>query len=368
MKRYVLSCLMLFGMGYGYAQNTDSLIGVEMSWGVGISAHVNLQSQAYQVADTVDGLKFLYSGEHCFDPINLRLFVHGSSGISVIDAISGQLLDSFIQGSFIHEIEYDPTANRIIGIIYTNPEWTFVSIDVASPALVHHDTLAGVTQFNGGATFDPLNHRYILRTNLGFTVINAQNGAIIDTIADPYGLNAIEFNPVSGKIAGMYWSPANQKEYYAELDPVTKVYTTLSVLNGITGMMGISTLDVFGQRYIALTTSGITVVNATNGAIIDTFPNSPTLAAFEYINPLLPNSLPELVSKPAISVYPNPALGYISLDGVEESGSYRIFDLTGRELARGVWESSSSIDISSLSPGMYWIFVEGSKAVPFVKE
>lgn len=360
---------MVFGMGYGYAQHTDSLIGVQMSWGVGISAHVNLQSQAYQVADTVDGLTFLYSGEHCFDPINRRMFVHGSSGISVIDALSGQLLDSFVKGSFIHEIEYDATANRIIGIIYTNPEWTLVSIDVASPALVYHDTLTGVTQFSGGATFDPLLRRYIIRTNLGFTVINAQNGAIIDTIADPYGLNAIEFNSLSGKIAGMYWSPANQKEYYAELDPVTKVFTTVSALNGITGMMGISTFDVMGQRYIALTTSGITVINATNGAIIDTFPNSPTLAAFEYINPMIPSLLPEPTTKPDFSVYPNPAREQISLDGVEEAGSYRIFDLTGRELAHGVWETlSPTIDISQLPQGMYWIFVGEGKAAAFVKE
>lgn len=360
---------MLFGMGYGYAQNTDSLIGLYWNGSVEISTHVKLQAQTFHDADTVHGLQSLYLGEHCFDPINRRLFIRGSSGINVIDALTGELLDSFGSAWPITEIEFDPTVNRLVGLVFTNPEWTFASIDVSAPALVFHDTLADVTTINGGATFDPLNRRYILKTNLGFTLINAQTGAIIDTIADPFNMNSIEFNPVSNKIVGTYFNQGNPQLFFADLNPLNKIYTTVAAVNGVWGITALSSFDVVGQRYINLTTSGITTINANTGALLDTFPNTPNLAVFEYINPMLPNLLPDPIAKPEVSVYPNPAREQISLDGISESGTYRIFDLTGRELARGFWDTfSPAIDISQLPQGMYLIFVGEGRAVPFVKE
>lgn len=362
---------MVFGLGYGYAQNTDSLIGLYWNGSAEVSTHVNLQTQSFQDADTIDGLQSLTLGEHCFDMINRRLFVRGNSGINVIDASTGELLDTFGRDWPITEMEYEFSSDRLIGLVYTDPLWTFVSIDVSAPTLVYHDTLADVYEVKGGATFDAGNRRYILKTNLGFTVISAQTSAIVDTIADPYpyGLNAIEFNHITGKIVGTYWDQGNQQQYFTELNPATKVYTTIAPINGITGVTALSTLDYHGQRYINLTSSGIMVIDVKTGALLDTFPNMPNCVVLEYINPKQPVSLRDMRAKKELTIYPNPAREQISLDGVEESGTYRIFDITGRELARGVWETlSPAIDISLLQQGMYWIYVGEGNAVPFVKE
>jgi len=66
--------------------------------------------------------------------------------------------------------------------------------------------------------------------------------------------------------------------------------------------------------------------------------------------------------KGSISLYPNPASDYISLDGKYESTTYKIFSTTGGMVLKGVL-TNNTIEISALSNGFYQLELSDSKKV-----
>ncbi len=67
-----------------------------------------------------------------------------------------------------------------------------------------------------------------------------------------------------------------------------------------------------------------------------------------------------------ISFYPNPATDYVAITGYD--GTFRITDLTGREMIKGETVSEkTTIDVSNLPPGMYFVQLEKLKPIEFIK-
>ncbi len=63
-------------------------------------------------------------------------------------------------------------------------------------------------------------------------------------------------------------------------------------------------------------------------------------------------------TKPNISIYPNPATNFISVDNAEEVKSISIFNLVGRKLKSFEnIQKDEHYDVSSLSNGMYLVQV-----------
>lgn len=67
------------------------------------------------------------------------------------------------------------------------------------------------------------------------------------------------------------------------------------------------------------------------------------------------------------AVYPNPARESLCINGIEEGNGIGIYDMEGRLVRREESNSANTIDVRSLSPGLYWVHC-GDQAVPFVKE
>lgn len=73
-------------------------------------------------------------------------------------------------------------------------------------------------------------------------------------------------------------------------------------------------------------------------------------------------------SRDGISVYPNPASGFISVGGLTEPTNIRIIDMMGRIISSHLLDTASDpkIDISNLNTGVYFL-VSDTQKIRFVK-
>jgi hypothetical protein len=71
-----------------------------------------------------------------------------------------------------------------------------------------------------------------------------------------------------------------------------------------------------------------------------------------------------------ITLYPSPASSILNIDGVMAGCNYKIYSVAGL-LVKGSTIVSSSIDISALTPGLYYLTIldtDKSTTLRFVKE
>jgi len=72
------------------------------------------------------------------------------------------------------------------------------------------------------------------------------------------------------------------------------------------------------------------------------------------------------VSATGIRIYPNPAKDFIQIQGLNEGAKTEIFNTKGELVIRT--SNNSKINISSLSPGLYFLKTDGGKTVKFIKK
>lgn len=73
-------------------------------------------------------------------------------------------------------------------------------------------------------------------------------------------------------------------------------------------------------------------------------------------------------SKVRLKTYPNPSTNYISLSGLMETKNYIIYNMTGKELARGSVSYNNKIDVRFLDNGLYLLKLDDFEIIRFVKE
>jgi len=98
------------------------------------------------------------------------------------------------------------------------------------------------------------------------------------------------------------------------------------------------------------------------------FSGQTALALARYNTGVTLNTQSNTISK--INLYPNPVTDLITVEGVFEVNShYRIFDALGREVKKGLIksENSTSINVSNLSKGTYYINIDTFDVVKFIK-
>ena len=86
-----------------------------------------------------------------------------------------------------------------------------------------------------------------------------------------------------------------------------------------------------------------------------------------------PLGIYEILEKNAINIYPNPANQILYLKSLQpiSAASLKIMDITGRELLNqsiNTQQSLLSIDVSSLSAGIYFLNIENSKGILVTKK
>jgi hypothetical protein len=69
-------------------------------------------------------------------------------------------------------------------------------------------------------------------------------------------------------------------------------------------------------------------------------------------------------------LYPNPTSGIIRIEGQIPYSErfYQIFDITGKLVTSGFSNSDSSINLSHISKGMYFLELSDLKIIKFIKE
>lgn len=70
---------------------------------------------------------------------------------------------------------------------------------------------------------------------------------------------------------------------------------------------------------------------------------------------------------PRISVYPNPSNDVIQLKGLVQNTTINIYNILGAEVLQTYYQTNTTIDISKLDNGMYFIQVKNYPAIRFIK-
>lgn len=69
-----------------------------------------------------------------------------------------------------------------------------------------------------------------------------------------------------------------------------------------------------------------------------------------------------------IRILPNPTLDYLKIFGLKEVQSYEVYNVMGKIVIQGDTQSSTDINVQSLSKGMYFLKLGGNKAFKFIKK
>jgi len=68
------------------------------------------------------------------------------------------------------------------------------------------------------------------------------------------------------------------------------------------------------------------------------------------------------------NLYPNPSSDFIHVSGIKENINVKIFNVVGKELRNLELSNSEGIDVSDLSSGLYFVSINNTKALKFIKK
>ncbi|MGH1387670.1 T9SS type A sorting domain-containing protein [Kordia sp.] len=74
------------------------------------------------------------------------------------------------------------------------------------------------------------------------------------------------------------------------------------------------------------------------------------------------------VQNDRINLFPNPAVNFITIDGLIKLKEYKIFTVTGMKVYDGLLNASKTIDVSMLSSGIYVLSLENGIRLKFIKK
>ncbi|MBI1307951.1 MAG: T9SS type A sorting domain-containing protein [Bacteroidetes bacterium] len=78
-------------------------------------------------------------------------------------------------------------------------------------------------------------------------------------------------------------------------------------------------------------------------------------------------SVPVVNSEKTISLYPNPAVDFISFTGIKKQQCIAIYNAFGQSVFSGTIQPNELIDIQSFAKGIYWVVLEENSVLRFVK-
>ncbi len=265
-----------------FAQPTRVLLGVKWNGQSEVFNSVNILTQKFKDIKFLPYVSGAELGESTLDQANKRYFYNSNSGLTVVDATNGIILDTFGISINLRGIEYD--SNKIIGTYWNGKAVMLASLNLDTKKLNDIGILKGVTgSEQGETTFDAINGRYFIKTNLGITIVNAANATTIDTINISKGMNGIEYDPSSNSLIGNYWN--GKYVILMVLNIATKKFKDIGILKGVNEItLGESTFDKINKTYFIKTNFGITVINSQSAAIIDTIADNIILKSMEFFS------------------------------------------------------------------------------------
>ena len=79
-------------------------------------------------------------------------------------------------------------------------------------------------------------------------------------------------------------------------------------------------------------------------------------------------SLSDNVFNKKISLYPNPTVGYIKLNGLTKESNISIYNLLGSKIIEKTIQLNEEIDVQNLTKGIYFLKIENGSTLKFVKK
>lgn len=323
-----------------------------------IFSSLDLNTSTFSDIDTLNGVLYLTVGESTFDHENGRYFNITNLGITITDVFSGEILDTIHNPNGVKGIEYNSNTDQLFGSYWNGSEQIFSSLDLTTKTYNDIDTLEGVLYLSAGeSTFDRINGRYFNKTNLGITIIDITNGEIIDTINNPNNVKGIEYDHASNKIYGSYWS--GDVEIFTSLDISTKSFTDIDTLHDVLSLtVGESTFDFYNGKYFNRTNLGITIIDISNGDILDTITDTLVLRGIEYQNSSSAGLFNTSVNKGEAFIYPNPTNGNITIEfyDIQEYVMIELTTISGqiieKSMLEGIFKNQIVLPMDS---GIYFI-------------
>ncbi len=355
----LITILALFIYTVNIHAQTNRLLGFRANGSTSIFSSLNNTNNAFTDIDTIPGIKLINLGESTFDVNHHQYFIKTNLGLTIINSETGTLIDTISAGNPVKGIEFDVNTNKIVGYTKAGNAEIFIALNPANRTITTIDTLYGVnTNIQGESTFDTHGSRYFTITNLGITIINAQTGAIIETINNEASINNIEYDSAGNRLLGVRWD--GDVEIFTALNLTDKTFTDIDTLPNVNAIIqGESTFDRSNNHYIIKTNLGITIINAQTGAITNQPNTLGALKGLEYINKSISVSIPNIPNQNTVNVYPNPFNNYttVQLNAPATRVTLAVYNRNGQQVKVQYHTSGNNITIhkGDLPNGIYFM-------------
>ncbi|WP_411895367.1 T9SS type A sorting domain-containing protein [Winogradskyella sp. A2] len=67
-------------------------------------------------------------------------------------------------------------------------------------------------------------------------------------------------------------------------------------------------------------------------------------------------------------IFPNPSSDFIEIYGLDQTHTFGLYDILGKEIKKGILSNNDIINIQNLTNGMYFLKLENGNTVKFIKE
>ncbi|MWW25392.1 T9SS type A sorting domain-containing protein [Algibacter lectus] len=75
-----------------------------------------------------------------------------------------------------------------------------------------------------------------------------------------------------------------------------------------------------------------------------------------------------VTAKRDINISPNPSSHFIQISGLKNTEQYRIYNILGKQIAKGLVSNNATINIENLKKGLYLLKINNANSRKFLKE
>ncbi len=69
-----------------------------------------------------------------------------------------------------------------------------------------------------------------------------------------------------------------------------------------------------------------------------------------------------------VKIFPNPSTDFIEISGLDKTTNYKLHDILGKEIKKGIISNNEIINIQNLTNGMYFLKFGNGNTIKFIKE
>jgi hypothetical protein len=334
-----------------FAQNLAKLVGAHSNGTVNVFSSVDLAGGTYNQISTLAGTSSFSSSETTFDEANFRYFVKAGSGILIINALNGAVLDSITNTASFYNIEYDKLSNSIVGMNWVGKVVNFKVYDLTTKTWSTKSTLTAMDSLVvGESTYDPIRRKYFTMCNLGMAVVDS-NGVLSDVLCASPNLNGIEYDPNSNKVYYLEWG--GNSYFFVGIDATSCSIGVLGTFTAVTTVAkGESTFDKTQGRYFCKTNLGLIEVGVQNGNLLQSLTATNNFGGSEFYDASTIGITEQRDEHGSVS--PNPSRDVFYFSKVKRGARLEVFNVSGQCIFSSIVnETSFQLDLK-VSTGIYF--------------